>query len=278
MPFRLGTVDGRAVLCVDDHVYDVASASGGEIGHDPLDAVAAHRRLGDLAADPPADARIGSVDEVAFGPPVPVPPSCFAIGLNYQTHVEETGLDTPAAPVVFTKFPSCITGPDAEVELGTDFADYEVELVAVVGTGGSNIAAHQAWDHIAGLTVGNDVSDRALQFAAKPPHFALGKSRDGYGPIGPTIVSVDSFDDPDDIELWCEVNGEERQRDRTSSLIVNVPDLVAYLSAIVTLRPGDLIFTGTPAGVGGPTGQFLRPGDRVTCTVDGIGSIETTCR
>lgn len=278
MSFRLGTVDDRAVLIVDERVYDVATASAGAIGPDPLSAIAAHGQLGSLAANAPDDAQIGTIDEVTLGPPVPTPPAVFAIGLNYQTHVEETGLDTPTAPVVFTKFPTCITGPDTEVELGSEFADYEVEVVAVIGTGGSDIAAADAWDHIAGLTVGNDVSDRALQFAAQPPHFALGKSRDGYGPIGPVIVSVDSFDDPDDIELSCSVNGEERQRDRTSSLIVNVPDLIAYLSAIVTLRPGDLIFTGTPSGVGGPTGQFLRPGDTVTCTVEGIGSIDTVCR
>lgn len=286
MPFRVGAVDGRAVVVVGEQVYDVQRASDGELGAEVIELIANSSVLSDLslrlAAADADEARaaslVGSVAEVNFGAPIAIPGSCFAVGLNYRLHVEESGLDLPEAPVVFTKFPSCIAGPNSVVALNSEHADYEVELVVVIGTGGADIAAADAWDHIAGLTVGNDISDRQLQFAAKPPHFSLGKSRRGYGPIGPVIVSLDSFDDPADLELSCTVNDDERQRDRTTNLIFDIPFLVEYLSAIVTLKPGDLIFTGTPSGVGGPTGSFLTSGDRVVCSVEGIGSIETECR
>ncbi len=282
MPFRLGSIDNRAVLVVGEQLYDVEQASHGSIGADPLAAVAAHNELGSLAdrlATGSDDA--GRLDVLAadatFDPPVPKPGAVFAVGLNYRPHAEESGMELPTAPLVFTKFASSIAGPMSEVSLNSEHADYEVELVVVIGTGGTSISTDDAWSHVAGLTVGNDISDRKLQFAAKPPHFSLGKSRDGYGPIGPVIVSTDGFDNVDDIALSCEVNGETRQDDRTSNLIFDVPYLVNYLSSITTLHPGDLIFTGTPAGVGAPDGKFLVPGDTMVCTVDGIGSIETRC-
>lgn len=281
MTFRLGSIDGRAVLVVGDGVFDVEQASGSAIGADPLAAIAAHQQLSALSAT------IASGDEAAkldttveaasFDPPVPRPGSVFAVGLNYRPHAEESGIDLPETPLVFTKFPGCIAGPDSDVVLNSEHADYEVEMVVVIGTEGSAISPDDVWSHIAGVTVGNDISDRKLQFAAKPPHFSLGKSRNGYGPIGPTIVSVDSFDDPNDLALSCSVNGDVRQDDRTSNLIFDVPFLVNYLSSIVTLRPGDLIFTGTPAGVGMANGQSLQPGDTVVCSVEGVGSITTRC-
>lgn len=282
MPFRLGSIDHRAVLIVGEHVYDVEQASHGAIGSDPLVAVAAHGQLGALSerlaagSDGAGQLEVGA-SEVALGPPIPQPRAVFAVGLNYSTHADESGLEAPTAPLVFTKFASSITGPDSEVSLNSEHADYEVELVVVIGTGGSSISPEDAWDHVAGLTIGNDISDRKLQFAAKPPHFSLGKSRDGYGPIGPVIVSTDGFDDMADLALSCEVNGEMRQDDRTSGLLFDVPFLINYLSSITTLQPGDLIFTGTPAGVGAPDGKFLVPGDNVVCTIEGIGSIETRC-
>jgi 2-keto-4-pentenoate hydratase/2-oxohepta-3-ene-1,7-dioic acid hydratase in catechol pathway len=130
---------------------------------------------------------------------------------------------------------------------------------------------------VLGVTVGQDVSDRALQFAAQPAHFDLGKSRDTYGPTGPVLVSPDALPDPDDLALWCEVNGERRQSDRTSNLLVDVPHLLAYLSSILTLQPGDLIFTGTPDGVGAASLSFLQPGDVVTSGVEGVGTMRNVC-
>lgn len=283
MPFRLGSIEGRAFLEVDDHLYDVERASNGSISANPLDAVASHAELGSLAeelagAGAGHEARLEQPNVTSwFGPPIPNPGSIFAVGLNYRPHAEESGLDLPETPLVFTKFPGCLGRPVSQVDLNSEHADYEVEMVVVIGTAGFEIAPDKAWDHIAGITVGNDISDRKLQMAAKPPHFSLGKSRNGYGPIGPVIVSVDSFDNPDDLALSCSVNGEVRQNDRTSNLIFDVPFLVNYLSSIVTLQPGDLIFTGTPAGVGMADGRYLRPGDTVVCSVEGVGSIETGC-
>jgi 2-keto-4-pentenoate hydratase/2-oxohepta-3-ene-1,7-dioic acid hydratase in catechol pathway len=148
----------------------------------------------------------------------------------------------------------------------------------VIGRGGRNIRHEDAWDHVGGLTVGQDISDRALQFAAEPAHFDLGKSRDTYGPIGPVIVSTDSFADGGDLSITCDVNGERRQDDRTSSLIFDVPTLISYLSGILTLSPGDVIFTGTPEGVGAASLRFLADGDVITTTIEGIGTLQNPCR
>ena len=148
----------------------------------------------------------------------------------------------------------------------------------MIGRGGRNIGREDAWNHVGGLTAGQDVSDRALQFAAEPPHFDLGKSRDTYGPIGPVVVSTDSFDDPGDLLITCDVNGERRQEDRTSNLLFDVPALVSYLSDILSLHPGDLIFTGTPEGVGAASLRFLVDGDVITTTIEGIGTMTNPCQ
>ena len=278
MTFRLANVAGRAAL-VDDHDqwYDLERLTGGRLPADPMAA------LGDLAALHAAAATLagatadGELASAALLAPVPRPRSCFAVGLNYRSHAAESGMDLPANPLVFTKFPSCIVGPDAEVSLQCAAGDYEVELVVVIGTGGRNIPAASAWEHVAGLTIGQDISDRQLQFAAKPPHFDLAKSRDTYGPIGPVLVSTDRFTDPTDLALSCEVNGEQRQHDRTSNLIFSVATLIEYLSGILTLAPGDLIFTGTPEGVGATTQRFLQPGDVIVSTIEGIGTLTNRC-
>ena len=274
MTFRLANLDGIAAL--------VDAADGlHPIGVDPKTAIADEGRLHEMSAVLDPSGALVSLSQAAaagrLGAPMPDPRSVFAIGLNYNTHAAESGLEVPKNPLVFTKFPTCITGPHGNVVLNAAAADYEVELVAVIGQGGRDIAAADAWGHVAGLTVGQDISDRALQFAAKPPHFDLGKSRDTYGPMGPVLVSTDSFANPDDLELSCWVNGERRQHDRTSNLIFNVPTLIAYISSVLTLTTGDVIFTGTPEGVGAPTGNFLKPGDVITSTIEGIGTIENRC-
>ena len=135
--------------------------------------------------------------------------------------------------------------------------------MVVIGRAAMAVPATTVWDHVAGLTLGQDISDRTVQRAGNPPQFSLGKSFDGYGPLGPVVVSPDGFDDPDDVGLWCDVSGERMQDSRTGDLIFSVPALVAHLSSICTLVPGDLIFTGTPSGVGAARGRFLRPGDVV---------------
>ncbi len=201
----------------------------------------------------------------------------FAIGLNYNEHAAEAGFARPdTVPPVFTKFPTCITGPYGEIRLPAGGrTDWEVELVAVIGPGGFKIDAASAWAHVAGLAVGQDLSERILQMASPSPQFSLGKSYPGFGPIGPWLVTVDEFDDPDDMELGCYVNGEEVQKGRTSELLFPVPTLIGKLSHVTPLLSGDVIFTGTPSGVGmARTPQrFLAPGDELVSYVEGIGEL-----
>lgn len=278
MGFRLANVEGRAALVSADAYYDLAELSGGDVSADPMEALGNPERLAELAAGLDAAEPTGNLADVTLGPPVPRPQKVFGIGLNYQDHANEGSMDLPEKPLVFTKFPSCLVGPTAEVELRSDGVDYEGELVVVIGPGGKDIAAEDAWSHVVGLTIGQDVSDRPVQFAAKPPHFDLGKSFDTFGPMGPVLVSIDEFDDPTDLHLTTSVNGEVRQEDRTSSLIFDVPTLINYLSRITTLVPGDVIFTGTPAGVGVAQGKLLADGDVIDTTIEGIGAMRNVCR
>jgi len=278
MGFRLGNVDGRVVLVDDrDGWHDLGALADDDGLADANTALADPERLRTLAGGLDDRSADGVLADVTLGPPVPRPRQVFAIGLNYRSHAEESGMEVPPTPLTFTKFPGCLCGPTDDVELVTATVDYEVELVVVVGTGGRDLAAEDAWDHVAGITIGQDLSDRVLQFASAPPHFDLGKSRPGYGPIGPLVVSTDRVDDPDDLALTCSVNGEVRQDDRTSGLIVGVPDLLAYLSSILELFPGDLLFTGTPAGVGMTDGRFLSPGDVLESTIEGLGTLRNRC-
>jgi 2-keto-4-pentenoate hydratase/2-oxohepta-3-ene-1,7-dioic acid hydratase in catechol pathway len=203
----------------------------------------------------------------------------FAIGLNYRSHAEESGMALPAVPATFTKFPASLAGPFDDVELVGTNVDWEVELVAVVGRRADRVAEPDAWSHIAGLTVGQDISDRDLQFAAGA-QFSLGKSRRGFGPMGPWLVTPDEFANPDDLALGCSVDGETVQDARTSDLIFDIPRLVAELSAVVPLLPGDVIFTGTPAGVGitRQPPRALQPGQVLETWIEGIGTIRNVCR
>jgi 2,4-diketo-3-deoxy-L-fuconate hydrolase len=277
MGFRLANVDGRAVLVDGNDYYDVAENAEDSLPADPMQAISNTAALHELGTRLSTIEPTGTLGNVTLGAPIPRPRNSFAIGLNYRAHVAEADMEVPDVPLVFTKFPSCIVGPDADVELRCDAGDYEAEMVAVIGLGGRDIAEADAWDHVAGVMVGQDISDRGLQFAAQPPHFDLGKSRDTYGPTGPYLVSTDLVADRDDLAITCDVNGERRQDGSTAHLIFNVAQLVAYISSIITLAPGDLIFTGTPEGVGVATMTFLKPGDVVTTTIEGIGTLTNRC-
>jgi len=277
MGFRFANVAGRSSL-VDDagDYYDLERMTGGDVSADPAMALADITALGAAQTRLDDMTPFGTLAGADIRPPV-APRNVFAVGLNYADHVTESKMELPKTPLVFTKFPSCIVGADDDVELRSEHADYEIELVVVIGTGGRDIAAVDAWDHVLGLTAGQDISDRVLQFAAQPPHFDLAKSRDTYGPLGPTLVSPDMFDDPTDLAITCSINGELRQNSRTSDLVFSIADLIAYLSSIMTLAPGDIIFTGTPAGVGGSQGRFLAPGDVITSEIEGIGTLTNHC-
>jgi len=276
MGFRLAAVNDRAVLVANDGIYDLERHSDGRFSADPMHAIAGYQELHDVAASlgKTPDAPL---DESALGLCVPRPQKSFGIGLNYRSHAEESKMDLPTTPLVFTKFPSCLVGPTSDVIMYGATTDYEAELVVVIGKRARDIPAADAWKAIAGLTCGQDVSERTVQFATRPPHFDMGKSYDTYGPIGPSIVSVDAFSDPSDLAISCDVNGERRQDARTSDLIFGIPELIAYISGICTLEPGDLIFTGTPSGVGVMSGTFLTPGDTITTTIEGIGVMTNRC-
>src|ERR1700722_15356527 len=269
---RLANQRGRAVLVLGDEIADVETASAGRFGPDPMalfDEWDAFR-----AFAPTVTTTTGPVVEGWLGNPVPRPHQVFAIGLNYHGHARESGADLPTVPAVFTKFPTSLAGPFDDIAIVGDSVDWEVELVAVIGRTADRVAEPDAWSHVAGLTIGQDISDRHLQFAAGG-QFSLGKSRRGYGPVGPWVVTPDELDNPDDLALGCSVNGEKMQDARTTNLVFNVPQLVAELSAILPLLPGDLIFTGTPAGVGivRKPPRFLQPGDTLETWVEGVGTI-----
>jgi 2-keto-4-pentenoate hydratase/2-oxohepta-3-ene-1,7-dioic acid hydratase in catechol pathway len=276
---RLVNAGGRAGVIVGDGVVDVERGSSGRLGADPMQALARWDDLRSWAEGLRPGAGDAELDETALGPCSPRPQKVFGIGLNYRSHAAEAKLDLPKQPLVFTKFPNCLVGPRADVELTSERVDYEVELVAVIGRRGRAIAESRARDHVAGYCVGQDISDRALQFADKPPQFSMGKSADTFGPIGPAVVTLDALADPDDLALWCEIGGERLQDDRTSNLIFPVAELVSYLSRFCTLEPGDLIFTGTPAGVGSTRDprRYLVPGDVIESGIEGLGRLRNRC-
>jgi 2-keto-4-pentenoate hydratase/2-oxohepta-3-ene-1,7-dioic acid hydratase in catechol pathway len=278
---RFGTLHGRFVLVADGRALDVAAVSGGAL---PSDARAALARWNEVCAWAPSADWAGAVavTDAELGPPVPDPRQVFAVALNYRPHAAEAGFTAPDAPLVFTKFPSCITGPVTTVTLPPGNVDWEIEVVAVIGAGGHRIPRPDAWAAVAGLTCGQDLSERLTQSQGKPAQFSLGKSFPGFGPIGPVAVTPDAFPDRDDIAFESELlSGSARetlQTGRTKEMIFPVDDLVARLSAICPLLPGDLIFTGTPGGVGNRRNppRFLRPGETLISRLDGVGEISQT--
>ncbi|WP_375399738.1 fumarylacetoacetate hydrolase family protein [uncultured Amnibacterium sp.] len=287
---RIANLQGRATLVSGSTGLDVEGASDGRFSADPAAlwsdwaGFVAWASTVDVAGH--ADAR--PFEESDLLAPVPNPSQVFGIGLNYADHAAESSMEVPENPLVFTKFPSSLAGSDVTVRLTGDRVDWEAELVVVIGRGGRDIPVDEAWDSVAGFTVGQDISDRTVQSQGKPPQFSLGKSFQNYAPTGPAVVTIDELrsagHDPEALRVRCEIvdeqGGEPRtlQDGTTADLIFPVVQLVARLSAIVELRPGDLIFTGTPAGVGlGRTPQvFLKPGQRLTTEIEGLGIIRQT--
>ena len=273
---RIANLSGRLVLLAGDRAVDVWQASEGRFESDPQ---AVYDRWADFRAwaaqaDLPAGTEFAAAD---LGAPAPAPRQLLAAGLNYRDHAGESGFEVPEGlPPVFTKFASSITGPVTTVRLPAGgHTDWEIELVAVIGARAWRVAESDAWRHVAGLTVGQDLSERISQLAGPAPQFSLGKSLPGFTPLGPCLVTPDEFADPDDLGLRATVNGEEVQKARTSELIFPVPVLVSRLSHRLPLLPGDVIFTGTPAGVGlarNPQ-RWLADGDELVSTIEGIGEL-----
>ncbi|MET7575638.1 fumarylacetoacetate hydrolase family protein [Streptomyces sp. NPDC005492] len=272
---RIANLAGRLALLTADGAIDVAT---GGFDTDPAALFRQWDALLGWAADDPATAV--PYKESDLLPPVPEPRQIFAVALNYRPHTAEAGYEEPAEPLVFTKFPTCLTGPYATVGLPPGHVDWELEMVAVIGREAYRVPEEKGWDPVVAVTVGQDLSERIVQLTGRPAQFSLGKSFPGFGPVGPALVSLDELADRDDLELTCVLNGEAVQHDRTSNMIFPVPKLVAYLSAICPLRPGDLIFTGTPAGVGNrrTPQRFLTPDDTLVSRISGLGEMRHTFR
>mgnify|MGYP001166696959 FL=1 len=279
MGFKLANISGRASLVEDDNYYDLEVISNGEFNSNPSDALQNQNRLKQLNGQLSEMEPTGVINDSELGPPVSFSANCYAVGLNYKNHAEESGLEIPDVPMIFTKHTSCLVGPFTTIEMRSDAVDYEAELVAVIGKTGKDIKREDAWDHVAGLCVGQDISDRGVQFSTKNlPQFNLGKSFDTFGPIGPFLVSPDELPNKDGLEIECLVNDEVRQKDNTNDLIFDIPFIICYLSEIVTLNVGDVIFTGTPGGVGVMEGKFLKEGDILTTHIEGLGSLRNECK
>jgi 2-keto-4-pentenoate hydratase/2-oxohepta-3-ene-1,7-dioic acid hydratase in catechol pathway len=271
---RMARVSGRLSLLVGNGAMDVETASGGRFPADPDAVFERWDELREWAAGR-GDAGAEPYSRDQLGAPVLRPRQVFAIGLNYRDHAEESGVAVPSAPTVFTKFATCLTGPYDTVRLPSDRVDWEVELVVVIGRRAWQVSEEVAWSHVAGLTVGQDLSERSVQLAGPVPQFSLGKSYPGFGPIGPAVVTPDELSDPDDLSLICALDEELLQKGRTKDMVFSVAELIARLSSVCPLLPGDLIFTGTPPGVGmaRTPARFLTGDTTLVSAIDGIGEL-----
>ena len=274
---RIANLNGRLVLKYPDGATDVEKASDGRFA---ADAQAVFARWDEFVAwagglrAPLAR----PFDHGRLKAPAPRPSQVFAIGLNYADHAGESKMQLPPEPSVFTKFQTSIAGPNDVVKLPTATVDWEAELVVVIGRRAVSVDAARAWDHVAGVTAGQDLSERTRQLVGTPPQFSIGKSFPGFSPIGPEIVTPDELADRDDLEIGCSINGEIVQHARTSDLIFSVASLIERLSAILPLNPGDIIFTGTPSGVGHARSpkRYLAPGDILETWISGVGRLRNT--
>jgi 2-keto-4-pentenoate hydratase/2-oxohepta-3-ene-1,7-dioic acid hydratase in catechol pathway len=217
------------------------------------------------------------LDRVKLLPPIPDPQKILCIGLNYRDHAEETGAPIPRDPVLFSKFATALIGPDEPIVLPpvSEKVDYEAELVLVIGKKGRNIPKEQAHEHLAGLMVGHDVSARDWQLEKDGKQWLAGKSFDTFAPTGPFLVTIDEIGDPHELGIRLRLNGATMQDSNTRQMIFRFDHLIAYISQVMTLQPGDLIFTGTPAGVGiaRKPPVWLKPGDTVEVEIDGLGTL-----
>ncbi|MFF4053615.1 fumarylacetoacetate hydrolase family protein [Streptomyces chartreusis] len=272
---QFASISGRLHQVISPgRVLDLNTASGGDLPANPHQA---YERWDDVLAFA-AGTRHENAHEVSeqmFGNPAPQPRQVFAIGLNYADHAAESDFAVPESPPVFTKFVTSLTGPFGEIVVPPGQVDWEVELVTVMGRRAHRVAAEDAWSYVAGVSIGQDISERVLQRSGPVPQFSLGKSHPGFGPIGPVLVTPDELPDRDDLELGCLINGEQVQKGYTRDMVFPVPELIARLSAVAPLLPGDVIFTGTPSGVGlGRTPpRWLQAGDELVSYIRGVGEM-----
>ncbi len=223
----------------------------------------------------PAAEAISEIGSVRLLAPVPRPPKLICVGLNYRDHAIESNMEIPKVPTIFNKFPNVVIGPGQPIVLPklSTKPDYEAELAVVVGRGGRHIPAERWKDHVFGYTIVNDVSARDYQMATT--QWLMGKTFDSFAPMGPWVVTSDEIGDPHALDISLQIGGEVLQKSNTRELIFKIPELLAYISGVVTLEPGDVICTGTPSGVGfaRKPPRFLKPGEEVAVTVQGIGEL-----
>jgi 2-keto-4-pentenoate hydratase/2-oxohepta-3-ene-1,7-dioic acid hydratase in catechol pathway len=253
----IGRVEGDEVALLDVPFPDLGAVLWAHESLEPLDGAPVHERR--------------ALDRVVLRAPIPRPGKVWAIGVNYRSHAAETGREPPAVPIVFVKVTSAVTGSNQAIHLpaaAPTNVDFEGEVAIVIGRRATAVRAADAWAHVAGITACDDVTARDVQRGTG--NFGLAKSFDTFCPLGGSLVTVDEYANPDDIELTTIVDGEQRQHARTSDLIFGVPELVEYLSAHTTLEPGDVISTGTPSGVGMVDERFLAVGSRVEIRVERV--------
>jgi len=261
-------------VVVDEEIFGIRGAGFPEIipliegGDDALD------RVSRWAYSPPGSERF-EAGRVKLLAPIPRPPKIICIGLNYRDHAEEGGNPIPEVPTVFSKFHTALIGHGQPIVIPKNSTkpDYEAELAVVIGKGGRYIPEERWREHVFGYTIINDVSARDFQTATS--QWMIGKTFDTFAPVGPAIVTADEVDDPHCLDISLHLSGDLMQRSNTRNMIFSIPRLISYLSSVFTLEPGDIIATGTPAGVGfaRKPPRWLQPGDEVRIRIEGIGEL-----
>lgn len=281
---RLANLSGRAVIVTDMGFIDINRASAGLFSSEIGDAI---RRIDEIEnwfiESRPSETEQQDVGASQFderlGPISPDPRQIFVVGLNYRRHAEEMGLPIPKHPMVFTKFASSLTGPNGDLPIPSLTTDFETELVVVFKKGGRLINKDDALSFVAGYCVAQDISERTLQAEGSPAQFSLAKSYRNFSPMGPWLTSTSAVPEPNNLIIGCTINGVTMQEASTSDMIFSISDLISYLSSIVEILPGDLMFTGSPHGVGQgrKPPRFLQPGDVIVSHLESVGSFRTTC-
>src|SRR3984957_6887781 len=261
-------------VVLGDRVVGLAGAGVADMLAVLAGGAAGRAKIETFVSNPPADSTF-PLASVRLLAPVPRPPKLICVGLNYRDHAAEAHQEIPKVPTIFAKFSNVVIGPGEAIVLPkiSRKPDYEAEFMFVIGTGGRHIAAQDWQRHVFGYTVFNDVSARDFQSATS--QWMIGKTFDTFAPMGPYLVSADEIPDPHALDISLSIGGQVLQHSNTRELIFKIPDLVAYLSSVFTLEPGDVVATGTPAGVGftRKPPRYLRPGDEVVVRIEGLGEL-----
>jgi 2-keto-4-pentenoate hydratase/2-oxohepta-3-ene-1,7-dioic acid hydratase in catechol pathway len=272
--FQRASARPEAGVLVGDRVISLAGA-----GFDSMLSVVGsgpegRAKIESFVGNPPADATL-PLPSVQLLAPIPRPPKLICVGLNYRDHAAEARQEIPKVPTIFAKFSNVVIGPGQSIVLPRNSRkpDYEAEFAFVIGTGGRHIPSYEWQQHVFGYTAFNDVSARDFQMASS--QWMIGKTFDTFAPMGPYLVSADEIADPHVLDISLRIGDETLQHSNTRELIFKIPELVAYLSSVVTLEPGDVVATGTPAGVGfaRTPPRYLKAGEEVIVSIEGIGEL-----